>query len=141
MSARTEKVIAPLENADSGIVRVPYEAITRPLSARHLEGLCDGFISEERLADLLFQRRIQRAGRGVIVCDGRLYDLHEAVKVVGVEHGHKDSYGLTGLVEQLDELLRAGANIGPRSMHLGSVTYQVVRGVIAVARAADTLAG
>lgn len=141
MSARTDKVVAPLENADSGIVRVPYEAISRPLSARHLEGLCNGFISEERLADLLFQRRIRRAGRGVLVCDGQAYDLHEAVRIVGVEHGHKDSYGLTGVVEQLDELLRAGANVGPRSMHLGSVTYQIVRGVFAVARVASPLAG
>jgi hypothetical protein len=126
-----------IEHADSGIVRVPYDAITRPLAeSGDDEGVHSGFIPEQRLADLLFRRRIRRAGPGLIESDGRVYEIHEAVKVVGPGHGQSDPYGLTGAVEQLAELSRAGAVVGTRSMQLGSASYQVVRGVLAVARRA-----
>jgi hypothetical protein len=149
MSAHTNKAIPSGDDdagrglpEDSGIVRVPYGAITRPLAQQREEAVCSGFLSEQRLADLLFRRRIQRAGRGMILCDGQLYHLHEAVQIRGPEHDQSDPYGLTGAVERVDELRRAGASIGPISMHLGAVTYQVVRGVIAIARGTDaSLAG
>lgn len=132
----------PLQE-DSGIVRVPYEAISRPLADRRKDALNSGFLSEQRLADLLFRRQIRRAGRGRLICDGKVYELHEAVQILGPEHNRSDPYGLSGVVEHLSELRRAGASIGPKTMHLGSATYQVVRGVIAVACAdgAAALAG
>ena len=138
MSAASKKSITPIQDEESGIVRVPYEAISRPLSAPRTEGLSNGFISEQRLADLLFRRRIRRAGRGMLICDGIMYDLHEAVRVVGAEHAHSDPYGLLGSVERIEELRRAGAKIGPVIMHLGSATYQIQRGVLAVARVSDS---
>ncbi len=148
MSASSEKVVAPLENpdrlehAESGIVRVPYQAITRPLTEQAVEGLRPGFIEEQRLADLLFRKRIRRAGRGLMFCDGVVYELHEAVRIDGPQAGSTDPYGLTGTVERLDELQRAGGSVGPMGMHLGSATYRVVRGLLAVARSSEApLAG
>ena len=123
-----------IENADSGIVRIPSEAISRPLSEQSGEAFCTGFIAEQRLADLLFRRRIRRAGRGVITADGIVYDLYEGVRVVGPSHGQSDPYGLTGTVEHMTDLVRAGASLSAGSMHIGSASYQIVRGVIAVAR-------
>ena len=131
----------PIEEEASGIVRVPYEAISRPLAARgdaHTghDYVTPGFISEQRLADLLFRRQIRRAGRGMIFAHGKMFDLVEAVHVLGPEHGHRDSYGLTDSVEPMVELVRAGASIGPKTMHLGRVSYQVIRGVLLQERAA-----
>jgi hypothetical protein len=137
MSANTDEMAA-LEDADSGIVRVPPNAISRPLAERGAGGLSSGFIDDQGLADLLFRKRIHRAGRGQLICDGQVYDLHEAVRVVRPEHNQSDPYGLSGVVERLDELLRAGASVGPATMYLGSATYQIVRGVIAVPRSAST---
>lgn len=135
-------LVRPLEE-DSGIVRVPYEAISRPLADRQKDALSAGFISEQRLADMLFRRHIRRAGRGMILCDGKMYTLHEAVQILGPEHDRSDPYGLSGVVERIDELRRAGATIGPKHMHLGSATYQVVRGVIAIqaATGSESMAG
>ena len=135
--AYNDKVATPLQDEDSGIVRVPYEAISRPLVEAHDEGFAPGFLAEQRLADLLFRRRIRRAGRGMVLCDGRMYDLHGAVRVLGPTGSERDPYGLTGLVERVDDLRQAGAVIGPATMALGSFTYRIERGVLAVAHAAE----
>jgi hypothetical protein len=126
-----------IEHAESGIVRVPYDAITRPLAqgAEDADFLEGGFLAEQRLADLLFRRRIRRAGQGLIESAGQIFEIHEAARIVGPCHGQSDPYGLTGVVEHLGELTRAGAVIGTRTMQLGSTSYQIVRGVLAHARA------
>jgi hypothetical protein len=100
-----------------------------------IEELHKGFISDQRLADLLFQRRVMRVGRGLVEAEGRRYVLENAVRVVGRQDRQmSDPYGLAGTVEPFDELVRAGAQFTGRHMHLGSVVYRVERGVLALAR-------
>lgn len=126
-----------MEHDDSRIVRVPYEAITRPLAANvQTAGLRDGFASEQHLADLLFRRRVHRSGRGTLLCDGRLFTITEAVRVLATIDGSRDAYGLIGEAEPLDDLLRAGAQVAGDRMRVGRSMYRVERGVIARHRAA-----
>ncbi|MBW2456119.1 MAG: hypothetical protein JRI68_16490 [Deltaproteobacteria bacterium] len=98
-----------------------------------VSGLHTGFISEQRLADLLFHRRVRRVGPGVVESDGEGFVLCEAVRVLGRTDGDSDPYGLTGVVESLYELMRAGATLTAEVMHLGSACYRIERGVIAMA--------
>lgn len=93
-----------------------------------------GFISDRRLADMLFERAMTRVGPGVVEVMGRRYVLHNAVRVVGRRESQMtDPYGLAGTVERLDELVRAGARFGGHDMQLGSIVYRVERGVTASA--------
>ena len=130
---------------DAPAVRVAPPPVSRPFavraripsvqaaSERDEDGLRAGFISDQRLADLLFRRVLKRVGPGVVEADGCRYALHNAVRVLG-RHGSdtSDPYGLTSTVERFEELQRAGARFDRRVMHLGSAAYRVERGVVAV---------
>lgn len=98
--------------------------------------LATGFLGERELADMLFRREVRRVGRGVVESQGKGYLLYEAVRVLGRRDGGSDPYGLTGTVEAREELVRAGARFAADTMVLGSASYRVERGVIAVAREA-----
>ena len=123
-------------DADGGRGACPAGAISRPLAANEVasDPLVDGFVEQRVLADLLFRKCIRRLGAGLVSCGGRAYRLREAIRVLGRADGHSDPYGLTGAVETLDELLRAGASVSAGAMQLGSATYLVERGVLASAR-------
>ncbi len=95
-------------------------------------GLQTGFISEQRLADLLFRREARRIGPGLIACSGRGFALSEAVRVLACSDRGRDPYGLVGTVERLEELLIAGASLRGDEMSLGRVCYQIERGVMAL---------
>jgi hypothetical protein len=128
-----------LDEAESGIIRVPCEAISRPLADGQEAGQQDetvhtGFIADWRLADLLFQRRLRRVGPGLVHADGKRYAIEIAVKILGRADGVSDPYGLTGVAESMSELVRAGAEFSGHTMALGSATYDVERGVLAVLR-------
>lgn len=134
-----ERVSQPdeLQPEESGIIPTPQRAISRPLAAAPTgedAPLQSGFISEQRLADLLFRRCVTRVGPGVIAASGARYAIHEAVKVLGRVDGQSDPYGLAGAVESMAALTRAGGHLSGRTLTLGSASYRVERGVIAVAR-------
>jgi hypothetical protein len=127
-----------LEPEESGIMPAPRQAISRPLAAEPQgEALETGFISEQQLADLLFRRRVRRVGPGVVASGGRQFAIREAVRVVGRADGHSDPYGLSGVVESMSDLVRAGAQLNGHMMLLGSVSYCIERGVVVVARESE----
>ncbi len=95
-------------------------------------GLQTGFVSEQRLADLLFRREARRIGPGLIACSGRGFALCEAVRVLACTDRGRDPYGLVGTVERLEELLSAGASLRGTEMSLGRVCYRIERGVMAL---------
>jgi len=72
----------------------------------------------------------------VVESDGQGFVLFEAVRVLGRTDGDTDPYGLTGVVESLCELLRAGATLTAEMMQLGSACYRIERGVIAISEGA-----
>jgi len=114
--------------------RVPSQQNVLGATEDH-DALSGGFVTDRRLADLLFQKRVRRVGPGLIELDGRAYALHNAVRVIGRRGGRtSDPYGLMGTVESFDELVRAGARFNGGDMHLGSVVYRVERGVMTFCR-------
>jgi hypothetical protein len=111
----------PGDGDTSGVVPVPAAA----------DDLGGGFVPEQRLADLLFRKRLRRVGPGLVSCDGRSYRLCEAVRIVDCDDDDSD---LTGTVSPLADLLRAGATFSGRSMQLRGASYLVERGVLAMAQ-------
>ncbi len=137
-----------MDELNSGLANLSGDPPTRHCVRRSdvpdSVGLHTGFISEQRLADLLFRRRARRVGPGVVESDGEGFVLSAAVRVLGRTDGCDDPYGLTGAVESLTELMRAGATLTAESMHLGSACYRIQRGVIAMSetsRAAPLVGG
>jgi hypothetical protein len=116
---------APGDAAESsGILPVPVPA----------DALETGFVPEQRLADLLFRKRVRRVGPGLVLSGGRGYQLCEAIRVIGRADGGSDPYGLSGTVEAMAELVRAGASFAGATMRVGRTVYRVERGVLAVAQ-------
>jgi hypothetical protein len=115
---------------DRSTERAPCSYVRRPGEPRE-SGLGPGFVAQHELADLLFQRRIRRVGRGLIECDGQVWAIADALRIL--ECDGDDRAGWVGKVAPIAKLLELGADLAlAGTMELEGESYVVERGVVAL---------
>jgi hypothetical protein len=73
------------------------------------ELLCSGaFLSNDQLSRIVETGAASRSGAVIVAVTGERFALQDAVRILGVEPGKTDPYGLTGRVASLTALLARG---------------------------------
>jgi hypothetical protein len=92
----------------------------------------DGFASDSQLASWVRSGAAVRAGAVLTTREGRRFMLQDALRIIGLQSGDVDPYGLTGRVDTIRQLLRQGALLSADRVRLGQLTYDVEYGVLAL---------
>ncbi len=109
----------------------PSGPMSAPISAAAPELLCAGsFVSEEQLARLVEAGAAVRAGAVLMAKSGERFALQDALRILGVEPGKTDPYGLTGRVASLTSWLERGFVLYAARVALGRHLYDIELGVI-----------
>ncbi len=105
--------------------------LSAPCSAAAPELLCDGaFVSDEQLARLVESGAAVRIGAVLVSAGGEQFARQDALRILGVEPGKTDPYGLTGRVSSLVSLLERGFVLYAARVALGRHLYDIELGVI-----------
>lgn len=92
----------------------------------------DGFASDAQLASWLRNGAAVRAGAVLTTREGRRFMLQDALRILGLQSGEMDPFGLTGRVDTIRQLLRQGALLSAERMRIGQHSYDVEYGVLAL---------
>ncbi len=115
----------------SGPLAVPATDRSGLGSSSQREMLSAGqFVAGEQLARFVYAGLCRRDGTLLVTAAGQRFAMQDGLRILGVEPGKTDPYGLTGRVDSLTSWLERGFVLSPGRVSLGRHSYDVEMGVI-----------